>query len=171
MTYGNRLATRADLPAIVGIYNSVIPDRSATCDLDPVTVESREDWFAESDPQRYPIWVGHEPPNPDVVTGYVSLEPFLNGRRGYDVTADLALYLHPDHRGSRQGACLLRHAIAQAPELGFRNIATTIFASNQRSLRLFRAHGFQEWGRLPAVADLDGRSEDVVFVGLPLAQV
>ncbi|SFS46874.1 GNAT family N-acetyltransferase [Saccharopolyspora flava] len=67
-------------------------------------------------------------------------------------------------------ADLLQHAIAQAPELGFRTIATTIFASNERSLRLFRAHGFQEWGHLPSVADLDGRHEDVVFVGLPLAR-
>lgn len=168
LTYLHRLATREDLPAIVDIYNSVIPERSATCDLEPITVASREAWFAESDPQRHPIWVGHMPGKPEVVTGYVSLEPFLNGRRGYDVTADLALYLHPDHRGSGQGAHLLSHAIARAAELGFRTIATTIFASNERSLRLFRAHGFQEWGRLPAVADLDGRPEDVVFVGLPL---
>ena len=168
MTYQHRFATREDLPAIVNIYNSVIPERSATCDLEPVTVASREAWFAESDPQRHPIWVGHESGKPEVVTGYVSLEPFLNGRRGYDVTADLALYLHPEHRGTGQGAYLLSQAIARVTDLGLRTIATTIFASNERSLRLFRSHGFQEWGRLPAVADLDGRAEDVVFVGLPL---
>ena len=168
MAYQHRLATRADLPAIVDIYNSVIPERSATCDLEPVTVDSREAWLAESDPGRYPVWVGHEPGSPAVVTGYVSLEPFLNGRRGYDITADLALYLHPEHRGRGQGEHLLRQALSRAPELGLRTIATTIFASNERSLRLFRAHGFQEWGRLPEVADLGGRLEDVVFVGLPL---
>ncbi|WP_461153391.1 hypothetical protein [Saccharopolyspora tripterygii] len=33
MTYQHRLATRADLPATVDIYNSVMPERSATCDL------------------------------------------------------------------------------------------------------------------------------------------
>ncbi|TWF94835.1 GNAT family N-acetyltransferase [Saccharopolyspora dendranthemae] len=168
MTYAHRLATRADLPAIVDIYNSVIPERSATCDWEPITVASREAWFAESDPDRYPVWVGHEPGSPTVVTGYVSLEPFLNGRRGYDITADLALYLHPEHRGRGQGEHLLGQAVARAPELGFQTIATTIFASNERSLRLFRARGFQEWGRLPAVADLGDRLEDVVFVGLPL---
>lgn len=30
------------------------------------------------------------------MTGQLSFEPFLNGRRGYVVTADLALYLHTE---------------------------------------------------------------------------
>lgn len=99
------------------------------------------------------------------MTGYLSFEPFLNGRRGYDVTADLAVCLHPEHRGRGQGTYLLREAIGHAPALGFRNLATTIFTSNERGLRLFLAQRFREWGRLPAVADLDGVTQDVVFVG------
>ncbi|RRO13143.1 N-acetyltransferase [Saccharopolyspora rhizosphaerae] len=165
MTYCHRLATRDDLQAIVDIDNSAIPSRSATCDLEPVTVDSRIAWFEAADPGSRPTWVGHEPGRPHTVTGYLSFEPFLNGRRGYDVTADLALYLHPDHRGRGQRAHLLREAISHAPKLGLRTLATTIFASNERSIRLFRSHGFEEWGRLPAVADLDGLGQDVVFVG------
>jgi L-amino acid N-acyltransferase YncA len=46
--------------------------------------------------------------------------------------------------------------------------ATTIFAGNEPRLRLFRANGFEEWGRLPAVADLDGLVKDLVIVGKPL---
>lgn len=164
-SYTHRLANRDDLPAIVEIYNSAIPDRSATCDLEPVTVESREAWFAASDPDRRPIWVGHRPETPETVAGYLSFEPFLNGRRGYDPTADLALYLHPEHRGRGLGAYLLAEAIAWAPKLGVRTLATTIFASNTRSLRLFHNHGFVEWGRMPGVADLDGIVQDVVLVG------
>lgn len=165
MTYRHRLATRAHLPSIVAIYNSAIPSRGATCDLEPITVDSREAWFDAADPGTRPIWVAYEGHDPTSVTGYLSFEPFLNGRRGYDVTADLALYLHADHRGRGQGAYLLSEAINHAPELGVRKLATTIFASNERSLRLFHAHGFEEWGRLPGVADLDGQVEDVVFVG------
>ncbi len=55
-----------------------------------------------------------------------------------------------------------------AAVLGLRTLATTIFASNERSIRLFQAHGFAEWGRLPGVADLDGVVQDVVFVGRPV---
>ncbi|MER5394860.1 N-acetyltransferase family protein [Saccharopolyspora sp. NPDC002686] len=170
MAYSHRLATSEDLPTIVDIYNSAIPSKAATCDIEPVTVASRKEWLEASDPQRRPIWVGHETDAPHTVTGYLSFEPFLNGRRGYDATADLAVYLHRDHRGRGQGTYLLREAIAHAPKLGIRNIATTIFASNEPSIRLFRAHGFEEWGRLPRVADLDGVVQDVVFVGRPVGE-
>jgi phosphinothricin acetyltransferase len=41
-----RHAQKADLPAIVAIYNAAIPGHLATADTEPVTVDSREDWFA-----------------------------------------------------------------------------------------------------------------------------
>lgn len=52
-----RYATEADLPEIVSIYNSTIPSRNVTADLEPVTVESRMDWFANHTPDKHPIWV------------------------------------------------------------------------------------------------------------------
>ena len=165
MTYRHRVATRKDLPAIVDIYNAAVRSRTSTADLDPVTVQERQAWF---DDAKHPTWTGYHPDDPATVTGYLSFEPFLNGRRGYDVTLDLAIYLHPEHRGRGQGQDLLRAAIAHAPTLGARTLATTIFASNEPSLRLFRAHGFEEWGRLPNVADLDGVAKDLVIVGKPL---
>lgn len=162
MGYLHRTAEPADLPAIVDIYNAAVVSRTSTCDLDPITVESRRAWFDEA---RHPIWIGHPPDAPGTVTGYLSFEPFLNGRRGYDVTVDLAIYLHPEHQGSGQGRYLLGEAVKHAPQLGARTIATTIFAGNEPSLRLFRSFGFEEWGRLPAVAELDGVPRDVVVVG------
>lgn len=60
MGYLHRLATLDDLPAIVDIYNAAVATRQSTCDLDPVTVESRVDWFRSSAPGRRPIWVAHE---------------------------------------------------------------------------------------------------------------
>ncbi|RSM60019.1 GNAT family N-acetyltransferase [Kibdelosporangium aridum] len=165
MSYSHRLATQEDLPSIVEIYNSAVLARSSTCDLEPVSVASRQAWFDDARPDRHPIWVGYKPDDPRTVTGYLSLEPFLNGRRGYDATLDLAVYLHPDHRGRGQGRYLLCEAITHAPKLGARTLATTIFASNEPSIRLFHSLGFQVWGRLPGVADLDGVIHDVVFVG------
>jgi phosphinothricin acetyltransferase len=170
LPYRHRLATREDLPAIVDIYNRAVLEKASTCDVEPVSTASRQAWFLGSDPRRHPVWVGHEASDPDTVTGYLTIDPFLNGRPGYDVTSDVALYLHPDHRGRGQGAHLLDEAVARAPDLGARTLATTIFASNEASLRLFRSRGFQEWGRLPGVADLGGGAvHDVVFVGRPVA--
>ncbi|SDP86570.1 phosphinothricin acetyltransferase [Actinopolyspora xinjiangensis] len=166
MGYSHRLATREDLPAIVDIYNAAILEKASTCDLEPVSVASREGWFESSRLDFRPIWVGYETDDPCTVTGYLSFEPFLNGRPGYNVTSDVALYLHPEHRGRGQGTYLLGEAVTHAPKLGVRTVATTIFGSNRASLSLFRSHGFEEWGRLPAVADLGGGVvQDVVFVG------
>ena len=41
-----------------------------------------------------------------------------------------------------------------------------IFAHNQPSLTLFQKFGFQQWGYLPQVAELDGVERDVVILGL-----
>ena len=55
-----RDATERDLPRIVEIYNSTIPGRMVTADLNPVTVESRRGWFHEHAPDRAPLWVLEE---------------------------------------------------------------------------------------------------------------
>jgi len=46
-----------DLPAIVAIYNAAIPGRMATADLEPLSVESRRQWFNEHLPGSRPLWV------------------------------------------------------------------------------------------------------------------
>ena len=52
-----RDATIDDLPAIIEIYNTSIPGRMATADLEPVTVASRMDWFMAHTADRRPLWV------------------------------------------------------------------------------------------------------------------
>ena len=45
MAFADRIATREDLPQIVAIYNATIPSRAVTADLEPVSVQSRVEWF------------------------------------------------------------------------------------------------------------------------------
>ncbi len=52
-----RLATEADLPTIVSIYNSTIPSRQSTADTVEVTVESRMEWFRQHIPDKRPLLV------------------------------------------------------------------------------------------------------------------
>ncbi len=52
-----RDATKADLPAIVDIYNAAVATRLSTAQLELVTVESRRDWLAEHSPDQYPFWI------------------------------------------------------------------------------------------------------------------
>lgn len=51
------VATRADLPAIVAIYNSTVSSRQVTADLEPVSIDSRHDWFDVHASDWRPLWV------------------------------------------------------------------------------------------------------------------
>ncbi len=73
LTLNFELATLQDLPRVVAIYNQSIPGRLATADLEPVSVASRQAWFAAFDPSRRPLWLMKENGN-DV--GWVGLEDF-----------------------------------------------------------------------------------------------
>ena len=46
-----------------------------------------------------------------------------------------------------------------------------IFAHNQPSLGLFRKLGFEQWGYMPKVCDMQGFIADVVMLGKPARQI
>jgi phosphinothricin acetyltransferase len=170
MKFSHRDAELNDLPQIVDIYNTSIPSRESTCDMTPVTVESRLAWFNGHSKNRRPIWVAVDEDTPDKkVIGYLSFSYFMNERPGYYITSDMAVYLHPDYRGKGLGTYLLQSAVEAAPELGIETLVTTIFSSNTASIRLFEAAGFERWGYMPRVARLGTIERDLVMVGRRLS--
>ena len=156
-----RLATSADLPAIVAIYNATIPTRRSTADLEPVSVVSRRAWLARHDPGRRPIWVIEEA---GAVAGWLSLEDYKE-RAAYSITAEVSVYIDAAQRRRGHARTLLRHAIAQAPGLGIERLLSVIFGHNEASIALFESEGFERWGLLPAVTRLDGLAADIVILG------
>ncbi len=175
-----RDATETDLPAIVAIYNAAIPGRMATADTEPISVESRLTWYKEHTPTSRPLWVmevdeAKSPTLPESlqtgrvakIAGWLSFRSFY-GRPAYHATAELSLYVSPDYHRQGIGNQLLEQAIRQSPSLGLRTLVGFIFAHNQPSLQLFQKYGFQRWGYLPNVAELDGVERDLAIVGLRL---
>lgn len=161
-----RHAVPADLPEIVSIYNASIPGRMATADLAPVTVEEREQWFAEFNPRRRPLWVLCEMPEP-VPRAWLSLRSFY-GRPAYDETVEVGIYTAPEAQRRGHGRALLSHAIDVAPALGIRTLLAFTFGHNAPSLALFRSAGFTDWGVFPKVARLDGVRRDLIILGRSL---
>jgi phosphinothricin acetyltransferase len=159
-----RLATEHDLPAIVEIYNNIIPGRKGTADLEPVTVESRRAWFAAHQTPTRPLWVLVDSNANDTVCGWASFDSFYL-RAAYDGTVMVALYLAESHRGLGIGGWLLEELIARAPALGIHSLTGYIFGHNEPSLRLFKRHGFTQWAHLPCVAVLDGVERDLIILG------
>ncbi|MEG4011635.1 MULTISPECIES: GNAT family N-acetyltransferase [unclassified Microcoleus] len=157
-----RSAVESDLAAIVQIYNAAIPGRMSTADLEPVSVESRLAWYREHSPNTWPIWVMESEQN---IVGWLSFQLFY-GRAAYQHTAEVSLYVSPDRQRCGIGQKLLQSAILRSPELQLKNLIGLIFAHNQPSLRLFEKFGFQQWGYLPQVTELDGVERDIVILGL-----
>jgi phosphinothricin acetyltransferase len=159
-----RLARREDLDRIVEIYNSTIPSREVTADLEPVSVESRVPWFEAHQPVRHPLWVVELDGR---VIGWASLSAFY-GRPAYDGTAELSIYLDASVRGRGLGQRLLNYALEACPALGIRTVLGFIFAHNPASLALFERNGFARWANLPDVAELDGVRRSLIIVGKAL---
>jgi len=161
-----RHATDADLSAIVDIYNSTIASKIITGDMQPVTVEQRQSWFQSHTPHRHPIWVSEAQNHPDkTVVGWLSLSPFY-GRIAYRATAELSIYVDPNHRRQGIGQQLVNHAIAQCPTLQISTLLGFVFAQNAPSIALLKQLGFEQWGFLPQVAHFETHSCDLVILGL-----
>lgn len=156
-----RLASEADLPRIVEIYNATIPSRMVTADTQPVTIEARVPWFREHRPDFRPLWVVEES---DKVVAWLSFSNFY-GRPAYAKTAEVSLYVDEGYRRRHIGHDLLRDAIVYSPDIGVEILLGFIFAHNLPSLALFRAFGFEQWAHLPKVARLDQNDRDLIILG------
>ena len=157
-----RIATIEDLPKIVEIYNSVIPSRIVTADLEPVSVESRTEWFRKHTPKKWPLFVVEN--QEKQIIGWLSFSPYKE-HAAYDITTEIGIYIDENFRRKGVGKEILNFAIESALNFGFENLVGVIFGHNIPSLKLFENFGFEVWGRLPNATVLDGIYRDVVIVG------
>jgi L-amino acid N-acyltransferase YncA len=156
-----KFASRDDLPKIVDTYNSTIPSRLVTADLQPVSIDSRQDWFNAHSPQKRPLWLVLA--NGDYA-GWMSFNSFY-GRPAYDGTVEVSIYLEEKHRGKGLGKACLQKALDEAPQYNIHSLLGFIFGHNLPSLHLFYQFGFKDWANFPGVANMDGTMRDLVIVG------
>ena len=161
-----RDAKRSDLEKITEIYNSTIASRLVTADTEPVSVESKVNWFDEHSSDKRPLWVVENEANE--IVGWVSFQSFY-GRPAYDATVEISIYLDAGQRGKGLGKQVLEYSINRAPEFGIKTILGFIFSHNEPSLKLFKYFGFEEWGNYPSIAILDGIERSLTILGKRIA--
>ncbi len=161
-----RDASKQDLPAIVAIYNSTIASRMVTADTEPVSVESKEQWFKEHDPAKRPLWIVEDITG--TIIGWVSFQSFY-GRPAYDATVEISIYLDLQHRGKGAGKAILQYCIGTAPQFGIKTLLGFIFSHNEPSMKLFMNAGFEEWANMPGIALLDGVERGLSILGKRIA--
>jgi phosphinothricin acetyltransferase len=169
--FRHRLATLDDLPTIVAIYNTTIASREVTADTEPVSVESRLNWFHEHTPEKRPLWIieaaDDDSAKPEVL-GWMSYSNFY-GRPAYSGTAEVSIYIAEAWRGKGVGRYCLEQAMAYAPQIKVHTLLGFIFGHNAPSLGLFAKFGFEKWAHLPQVANLDGVERDLIILGKRVA--
>ena len=167
-------ATADDLSEVLAIYNQSIAGKQATANLEPVTYDERSAWFTEHiDSTTRPIYVvrragmamqGDGQKEGSAIVAWGSFSD-LYARPAYHISSEISIYLHNGYHGQGLGSLLVQGMLQQAPSLGIHNVVALIFAHNQPSLGLFRKLGFEQWGLMPQVCDMDGFIADVVMLG------
>ena len=159
-----RNAVIEDLPQIVNIYNSSIPSRSATADTEPVTIDSKKEWFYLHNPDTRPLWIMEIE---NKIIAWISLSDFKN-RPAYRKTVEISLYVSSEFQGKGYGEELMQEMIDKCPDFHIENLVGLVFGHNRKSIGLSKKFGFEEWGFLPEVTEMDGIKRDVVILGLKI---
>lgn len=161
LTIKFEIAKRKDLSEIIRIYNETIESRMATADTKSVTVQQRQGWFEEHQTPDRPLWIIKVG---DKIAGWVSLGSFY-GRPAYQHTVEISIYIDQEFRGMHLGRKAVQFAEYQAPILNIDNIMAFIFTHNTASIGLFSSEGYQKWGQLPQIAEMDGNLYDLTIMG------
>jgi len=161
-----RIAAESDIPAITRIYNQAVALRSATADLSPVTIESRQQWLQQHPADRYPVYVAE---SGDDIVGWVSLSAYRPGRMALRATAEISYYVDERFTGMGVGSAMISYAIDACPQLHLKTLFAIILDINKDSTRILEKFGFERWGHLPDVADFDGQECGHLYYGLRVA--
>lgn len=145
-----RIAELTDLAAIVEIYNQAISAGQRTADIQPFVVEERLDWFNAHTADKYPLLVAV---NYEKVVGYLTISPYREGRQAFIRTAEVSYYIHFEHHREGVASQLINYVITLCPSLDIKTLIAMLLASNVSSIGFLEKHGFNEWGRLPKVAE------------------
>lgn len=156
-----RHAVRADLPALVDIYNHYVRETPVTFDTDEFTVEAREAWFQSFDGSvPYRLLVAARG---DEILGYASSSCF-KPRKAYDVSVETTIYLDPASTGKGIGktlyGALMRELVAD-PRL--HRAYGGVALPNGASVALHERLGFEHVGTYREVGRKFGRYWDVAW--------
>ena len=80
-------------------------------------------------------------------------------------TAEISYYVARSARGRGVGRAHVEWAVGEAPGLGLHVLFGIILEPNTASVRLMERCGFACWGRLPEVAEIEGRLVDHLYYG------
>jgi L-amino acid N-acyltransferase YncA len=158
-----RLATLADAPAVMAIYNAEVENQVSTFDLVARTLDEQRRWLA----QRSGAFSAVVAVLDGEVVGFASLSPYKE-RAAYRTTVEDSVYVSREHPRLGIGRTLMEHVIGIARDSGFHSVIARIEASGTASRALHEACGFELVGIEREVGRKFNRWLDVAIMQLLL---
>ena len=149
----------ADAEAIRQIYNIEVTGSTATLDLVPRSPEEQASWMVAHSGV-YPVIVADEAGE---VVGFACLSPY-RPRPGYATAVEDSIYVAAEHRGKGIGRELLNAAVVMARTHGFHSVVARVSATQQASVALHQACGFDFVGVEREIGRKFGRWIDVAIL-------
>ena len=130
---------------ILEILNDAITNTTAIFDYKPRSVESMISWFDTKTKNNFPV-IG-------IVDGQNKLLGFgsygaFRAWPAYRYTIEHSLYVHKNHRGKGLGKIILSEIIKNATRQDYHCLVAGINSTNQVSIKLHKAFGFEFCGRI-----------------------
>ena len=157
-----RQAEQKDLASIVTIYNQAIATKISTAETIPVTAENKQSWFDEHQNEKFPLLVAEY--NKEVI-GWISLSAYRKGRQALQHIGEVSYYIHHNHLQKGLGSKLMNAMIEKAKELGYKNLIAIIIDANTASVGLLNKFGFEKWGLIPGIIEMEGIVHDHGYYG------
>ncbi len=134
-----RLATFDDLPAILAISNWAAINTAANFAIEAETLEAWQEEWRETH-ELYPNFVALDDTN--IVLGFAKAAPW-KGRCAYTYSAEVTVYVDPDHHGQGIGKSLYGRLIPTLKAQGYQSLLAGITQPNEASVRLHESFGFK----------------------------
>ncbi len=154
-----RYTEKADLEALLNIYNYEVLNGTATFDLNPKSLSDWENWYDEHSAGNHFALTAVVEGTP---VGYATLSGYRE-KEAYAQTTELSVYIHPDFRGQGIATQLINETVTIARERGdVHTIISVITGSNTASLKMHEKLGFTYGGTLYQVGEKFGNLMDIV---------
>ena len=161
-----RPATDADLEAINEIYNHYVVETHITFDDEPMTAETRREWFSHyAETGRHRVLVATDG---DEVIGFATSSRF-RPKPGYLTSVETSIYLTPDATGKGAGTKLYTELFRSLEGEDVHRAYAGIALPNPASISLHENFGFKRVALFTEQGRKFGRYWDVAWFEKPLA--
>ena len=147
-----------DLPVVLDIYNHYIVTTTVTFDPSPVSMET----FLTRILLNHDVYKAYVIRQMSETAGFCFLSQF-NKHESYNRTAEVGVYLKPEHVRQGLGTTAVAHLEQAAAVGGLRMLLASVSGENDGSMAFFRGLGWEQCAHFRRVGEKWNRVIDVIF--------